>query len=183
MSEPADTAARMCRDLARVAAAGLRVPDFLVLAERAEGKIKWLDAGLVPVAEHWLAASRGEALLPEAVGLVSDIAIAMDKVLESFLEMHPEAPGTEQQRRPMAWEMQRHAVLAWLAQTTAQELNAAARAWRPADEPRLAWQAWEQMDTLPGLSKLRACLAHRLRQRLPEYDPVERFCGMRPIGR
>jgi hypothetical protein len=171
------------RDLARLAAAGLRVPEFLVLAEAPEGTCRWLDAGLVPVAEHWLRTSCGEALLPEAVGLVSQIAVAMDRVLDCFLEMHT-AAASAQQRRWTAWQLQRQVVLSWLAQTGAQEVNAAAQAWlQRADDNRVTWQAWEQIHTLPELSRLRASLVqHMTEPSRVDYDLAERICGMRATG-
>lgn len=172
------------RDLARLAAAGLRVPEFLVLAEAPDGACRWLDAGLVPVAEHWLRTSCGEALLPEAVGLVSQIAVAMDRVLDCFLEMHAGAAASAQQRRWAAWQLQRQVVLSWLAQTGVLEVNAAAQAWlQHADDDRGTWQAWEQIHTLRELSRLRASLVQHMTEPPPvDYDPVARICGMRATG-
>jgi len=173
-----------CRDLARLAAAGLRVPEFLVLAGAREGTCRWLDAGLFPVAEHWLRTSCGEALLQEAVSLVSQIAVAMDQVLDCFIEMHAGVGASAQQRRWTAWQIQRQVVLSWLAQTGTREVNAAAQAWlQRADDDTATWQAWDQIHTLPELSGLRASLVqHMTEPPHVVYGPAKRICGMRATG-
>ena len=181
---------RVRHDLARLAAAGLQLPAFLVLSTQPDGRLVWLEAGLVPVAEHWLASACREALLPQACELVSQLAVAMSGMLDSFLALHAGAGVSEQQRRWMARDMQRAVVLAWLGKTGIQEVNAAALAWsrmpqavHPDDEADTAWQTWDLAYTLPGLSSLRDCLLHQTAQPpVLEPDAALRICGMRPIG-
>lgn len=191
MKNAADMESLVCRDLARLAVAVLQLPDFLVLSEGPDGALRWLDASLVPVARHWQEAFRGEVLLPEAVDLASRIAVAMQRVVTSFLSMHAGAATTEQQRHWMGWEIRHQVVVDWLGQTDMQELNAATRAWQRwpgmpgqhADDAAVAWQAWELIHVAPELAKLRAALLrHMEHPRLPEYGQEKRICGMRPIG-
>jgi hypothetical protein len=188
MKTPADIETRICRDLARLAGAGLQIPDFLVLSEGPDATFKWLDGGFLPVVRHWLAAPRGEALLSEAIELVSDIGAAMTMVLGSFLDMHAGAAVPSWERRHMAWKMRRQALLDWLGQTGVQDLNAAARAWQgqpggsehQADDTVDEWLAWDLIHTQPGLSGLRAALLHQMEgPPVPEPGTVERRCGMR----
>jgi hypothetical protein len=191
MKKPAGTDTPVCRDLARLAAACLQVPDFLVLADGPDGTPRWLDADFVPVARHWRATSCGEALLPEAVVLMSKIAVAMDTVVGSFLQLHVRAATTSRQTRRMAWEMKRQVIVGWLVQTGPRELNVAARTWqqRPripgqaADDRTLAWQAWELIHVVPELSTLRASLVcHMEDPRLPQHGLGEPFCGLHGAG-
>ena len=178
------------QDLARLAAAGLQLPAFLVLSTKPDGRLVWLEAGLVPVAEHWLASACREALLPQACELVSQLAVAMSGMLDSFLALHAGAGASEQQQRRMAWDMQRAVVLAWLGNTGIREVNAAALAWsrmpqaaHPGDEADAASRAWDLVHALPGLSPLRECLLRQLAQPpAVEPDAAPRICGMRPIG-
>ncbi len=181
---------RVRQDLARLAAAGLQLPAFLVLSTKPDGRLVWLEAGLVPVAEHWLASACREPLLPQACELVSQLAVAMSGVLDSFLALHAGAGVSEQQQRWMAWDMQRAVVLAWLGNTGVREVNAAALAWsrmpqaaHPGDEADAASRAWDLVHALPGLSPLRECLLRQLAQPpAVEPDAAPRICGMRPIG-
>lgn len=181
---------RVRQDLARLAAAGLQLPAFLVLSTQPDGRLVWLEAGLVPVAEHWLASACREPLLAQACELVSQLAVAMSGVLDSFLALHAGAGASEQQRRWMARDMQRAVVLAWLGNTGVREVNAAALAWsrmaqgaHPDDEADAAWRAWDLVHTLPELSSLRDCLLRQMAQPpVLEPDAAPRICGMRAIG-
>ncbi|MGZ5202466.1 MAG: hypothetical protein ACXWC4_22120 [Telluria sp.] len=172
MKTPPGTSSRLFHDLARLAAAGLQLPDFLVLTEEPEGKFKWLDANLVGAAKHWEATSHDEVLLPEAVDLMKHIGIAMASVVSSFVGMHADAATPPRELRHMAWEMRRQVIGEWLGQTGVLELNAAARAWRycpgpsgpPEDDTTAVWQAWEQIHTAPELHKLRQVLMQHMQQ-------------------
>lgn len=187
MKKPAGMDTPVYRNLARLVAASLQVPDFLVLADGPDGTLRWLDADFAPVARHWQATSCGEALLPEAVDLMSKIAVAMDRVVVSFLHLHMRAATTSRQTRRMAWEMQRQVIVGWLLQTGPQELNVAARTWQqrpripgqPAEDRTLAWQAWDLIHVVPELSTLRASLVcHMEDPRLPRHGLEERICGL-----
>ncbi|HBI70294.1 MAG TPA: hypothetical protein DDZ22_15195 [Massilia sp.] len=189
MEDAIATDNRVRQDLARLAAAGLQLPVFLVLSTKPDGRLVWLEAGLVPVAEYWLANACREPLLPRAPELVSQLAVAMSRILESFLALRAEG-ASEQQRRRLAWGMQRAVVLAWLADTGIREVNAAALAWsrmtqaaHPADEVDAASRTWDLVHTLPELSGLRDCLLRQMAQP-PGVEPgaAPRICGMRPIG-
>lgn len=191
MSMPVETDILVCRDLARLAAAGLQVPEFLVLAEGSEAAPRWLDASLVPVAGHWQATSCDEALLPEAVDLVAGIAVIMDRILDTFMGLRARATMTSQQRKWLGWEIRRQVIVCWLGQTGPHELNEAARTWRrlqcipgePAGDVAVEWQAWDLIHSAPSLSTLRASLIHHMAHyELPPDDAEQRICGMRPSG-
>ncbi|MCC2962950.1 hypothetical protein LK540_21175 [Massilia sp. IC2-278] len=188
MEDATATDNRVRQDLASLAAAGLQLPAFLVLSTKPDGRLVWLEAGLVPVAEHWLANACREPLLPQAPELVSQLAVAMSGILESFLALHAEG-ASEQQRHWLAWDMQRAVVIDWLADTGIREVNAAALAWsrmaqaaHPADEADAASRTWDLVHTLPELSGLHDCLLRQMAQP-PAVEPeaAPRICGMRPI--
>lgn len=189
MEDAIATDNRVRQDLARLAAAGLQLPAFLVLSTKPDGRLVWLEAGLVPVAEHWLASACREPLLPQAPELVSRLAVAMNGALESFLALHAGAGASERQRHWMARDMQRAVVLAWLGSTGIREVNAAALAWsrmaqaaHPADEADAASRTWDLVHTLPELSGLHDCLLRQMAQPpAPEPETAPRICGMRPI--
>lgn len=162
MNRPALTESEVMWGLARIAAAGLMLPDFLVLKEEPGGVFRWLDADLVAVARQWQARACGEDLAPEAFSMVEQIALVLDERLNAFIDLHAHATATQRQRGWTVWRIRRQLVIAWLGQSGLLGLNAAARAWQPAPASADAATVSARIDALPELSGLRALLRRHL---------------------
>jgi hypothetical protein len=182
----------LCRDLARLVAAGLQLPGFVVLSEASDGTPRWLDTSVLAVARHWQIAFSRAALLPETVDLVVRLATAVNRVLDGFLGLYAGVVSTWRVRRQMTRELQRQVIIDWLRRTRPQEPNAATRAWqrqrdvskRRTEDATIVWQTWDPIHSEPELATLRASLTRHVEQPpVPRYRLHGRICGLRTVDR
>lgn len=177
--------------VARLIAAGVQLPEFLVMRVSAHGATQWLSMDYVPVAEYWHQALDEEPLSMAAFDMVSALARAMTLVLGEWVRLQRGNAPLLQQDRRVAWELLHGIVVDWLAHTGPADLNAATSAWQQqivslpdlAKENAAAWQAWELVQAIPEMSGLRASLQRHVSAPLaPAVEEPPRVCGLRPLS-
>lgn len=191
MKESGITASTTDHLVARLIAAGVQLPEFLVMRVSADGATHWLSVDYVPVAEHWHQAVDQEPLSMTTLDFMSALARAMTLVLGEWVRLkRGNAPSLQQDRR-VAWKLLHRVIVDWLAQTGPADLNAATSIWqqqsvRLADlskENAVAWQAWEVVQAIPGMSGLRASLQRHVSTLLaPAVEEPPRVCGLRSLA-
>lgn len=176
--------------VSRLIAAGVQLPEFLVMRVSAEGATQWFNSEYVPVAEHWHQTVHEEPLSMSVIDFMAALGRAMTLVLGEWVRLQRGNAPLLQQDQHLAWELLQRVVLNWLAQTGPAALNVATSIWQLqlarlphlANDNTAAWQAWELAQAIPEMSGLRSSLQRHVSTPLPPAIEVRpRVCGLRSL--